>query len=337
MKIGRIRVGINGFGRIGRAAFKIIYGKTSMQVVAINDLMDTETLAHLLKYDSVYRKFAASVGHDESNLVVSGRKIPVSAEKDPSLIPWKERKVDVVLECTGRFVKDGLAAAHIAGGAKRVIVSAPVKGGSVETILLGVNESKYKRQQVISCASCTTNSVAPVAAVLEQSFGIAKGMVTTVHAYTAEQNLVDGPPPALKKDLRRARAAALNIIPTTSGVATAAALAVPALSGKFSGLALRVPVATGSISDFTVMVKKKTSAEAVNAAFAAYAKKYPKILEITADPIVSSDIIGNTHSAIIDAALTMVLDGDMVKVFAWYDNEWGYANRLAEEAELVMR
>jgi len=337
MKIGKIRVGINGFGRIGRAAFKIIQSKATMQVVAINDLMDTETLAHLLKYDSVYRKFTSSVGYDESNLIVSGRKIPVLAEKDPALIPWKDLKVDVVLESTGRFVKDGLARAHLAGGAKKVIISAPAKGGEVETILLGVNEAKYKNQDVISCASCTTNSVAPVAAVLEQNFGIAKGVVTTVHAYTAEQNLVDGPPPSLKKDLRRARAAAINIIPTTSGVASAAALAVPALSGKFDGMALRVPVATGSISDFTVVVKKKTTAEEVNVAFTAYAKKYPKILEVATDPIVSSDIIGNTHSAIVDAALTRVVADDLVKVYAWYDNEWGYANRLVEEVSLVMK
>lgn len=336
MKIGKIRVGINGFGRIGRAAFKIASAKQTLQVVAVNDLMDIETLAHLLKYDSVYRGFAPKVGFDDKHLVVAGRKIPVFAEKDPTLIPWKMQRVDVVLECTGRFAKDGLARAHLTAGAKRVIISAPVKGGEVETILLGVNEKNYKRQAVISCASCTTNSVAPVAAILEQNFGIQKGFVTTVHAYTAEQNLVDGPPPALKKDLRRARAAALNIIPTTSGVASAAAHVLPILSGRFDGMALRVPVATGSISDFTVVVKKKTTVEAVNAAFAAYAKKFPKIVEVAADPIVSSDIIGNPHSAIVDSALTKVVDGDFVKVYAWYDNEWGYANRLVEEVNLVM-
>ncbi|MCL5435863.1 MAG: type I glyceraldehyde-3-phosphate dehydrogenase [Patescibacteria group bacterium] len=336
MKIGKIRVGINGFGRIGRAAFKIAQTKETAQVVAINDLMDIETLAHLLKYDSVYRGFAPKVGFGDKHITVAGRKIPVFAEKDPTLIPWKSQKVDVVLECTGRFVKDGLARAHLQAGAKRVIISAPVKSGEVEMILLGVNEKQYKRQDVISCASCTTNSVAPVAAILEQNFGIAKGFVTTVHAYTAEQNLVDGPPPALKKDLRRARAAGLNIIPTTSGVASAAALAVPILSGKFDGMALRVPVATGSISDFTVVVKKQTTAEAVNAAFAAYAKKFPKILEVATDPIVSSDIIGNPHSAIVDSALTKIIGGDLVKVYAWYDNEWGYANRLVEEVNLVM-
>jgi glyceraldehyde 3-phosphate dehydrogenase len=337
MQIGKIRVGINGFGRIGRAAFKIAAGKQTMKVVAINDLMDTETLAHLLKYDSVYRGFTSKVGFDAKHLIVAGQKIPVFAEKDPSLIPWKAHKVDVVLECTGRFVKDGLARAHLTGGAKRVIISAPVKNGNIDTILLGVNDKNYKKQNVISCASCTTNSVAPVAAVLEQNFGIVKGYVTTVHAYTAEQNLVDGPPPALKKDLRRARAAGLNIIPTTSGVASAAALAVPVLAGRFDGMALRVPVATGSISDFTVVVKKTTTAEEVNAAFAAYAKKFPRILEVATDPIVSSDIIGNTHSAIIDAALTKVVGGDLVKVYAWYDNEWGYANRLVEEVNLVMQ
>jgi len=333
----KIRVGINGFGRIGRAAFKIISGKSSMEVAAINDLMDTEVLAHLLKYDSVYRGFRPKVGYDEKNIITSGRKIPVLAEKDPSLISWKNYKVDVVLECTGRFVKDGSARAHLRGGANKVIVSAPAKGGGVETFLLGVNEKKYKKQDVISCASCTTNSVAPIAAVLQDNFGILKGVVTTVHAYTAEQNLVDGPPPALKRDLRRARAAAVNIIPTTSGVADAMKSVFSDLGEKFDGLALRVPVPTGSISDFTVLVKKKTTAEKVNAAFVAYAQKYPKILEVTFDPIVSSDIIANTHSAIVDASLTRVVAGDLVKVFAWYDNEWGYANRLVEEVEMVMR
>ncbi|MDP2932971.1 MAG: type I glyceraldehyde-3-phosphate dehydrogenase [bacterium] len=332
----KIRVGINGFGRIGRAAFKIISSKSSMEVTAINDLMDTEVLAHLLKYDSVYRGFAPKVGYDEKSIIVSGRKIPVLAEKVPSLIAWKNHKVDVVLECTGRFTKDGLARAHLLGGANKVIISAPAKGGGVETFLLGVNEKKYKKQDVISCASCTTNSVAPVAAVLQENFGILKGVVTTVHAYTAEQNLVDGPPPALKKDLRRARAAAVNIIPTTSGVADAMKSVFSGLDEKFDGMALRVPVPTGSISDFTVLVKKKTTVEKVNAAFVAYAQKYPKILEVTFDPIVSSDIIANTHSAIVDASLTRVVAGDLVKVFAWYDNEWGYANRLVEEIELVM-
>lgn len=333
----KIRVGINGFGRIGRAAFKIIDTKPNMEVVAINDLMDTETLAHLVKYDSVYGICPFKVASDEKHIISRGRKIPVLAEKDPALIPWKNAKIDVVLECTGRFVKDGLARAHLTGGAKRVVISAPAKGGGVETFLLGVNEKQYKKQDVISCASCTTNSVAPVVSALEENFGIVKGVVTTVHAYTAEQNLVDGPPPALKKDLRRARAAAVNIIPTTSGVADAMKAVYPQMGEKFDGLALRVPVITGSISDFTVLVKKPATVESVNAAFAAYAKKYPKILEITNDPIVSSDIVGNTHSAIVDLSLTRVLAGDMLKVFAWYDNEWGYANRLVEEVEMVMK
>jgi glyceraldehyde 3-phosphate dehydrogenase len=332
-----IRVAINGFGRIGRAALKVVTARHNLQVVAINDLMDTETLAHLLKYDSVYRKFSAEVGFDEKNIIVNKRKIPVYAEKDPGLLPWKKLEVDVVLECTGRFTKDGAASAHIKAGAKRVVISAPAKGGGVETFLLGVNEKKYKKQEVISCASCTTNSVSPVAFVLENEFGILKGVMTTVHAYTAEQNLVDGPPPALKKDLRRARAAAVNIIPTTSGVAEAMKAIMPQLDGKFDGLALRVPVITGSISDFTVLLKKKVTAEEVNLAFLKYSKNFPEIMEVTNEPIVSSDIIGNTHSTIVDLSLTRVIDGDLLKVFAWYDNEWGYTNRLVDEIEMVMK
>ena len=337
--MAKIRVGINGFGRIGRTAFKIVSKKPSMEVVGINDLLDTQTLAHLLKYDTVYGRFDLPVDQDGKNLIVNKRKIPVTAFKDPTLLPWKSLKADVVLECTGRYTKDGEAAAHIKAGAGRVIVSAPVHGGGIETFLLGVNDKKYSGEQVISNASCTTNCVSPVAAVLQNKFGIVKGMMTTIHAYTAEQNLVDGPPPALKRDLRRARAAAANIIPTTSGVADAMQAVLPELSGKFDGLALRVPVLTGSISDFTVLVSRKTSIEEVNLAFLEYSRNpmYKHILEVTNDPIVSSDVIGNTHSAIVDLGLTRVLDGDLVKVFAWYDNEWGYASRLVEEVELVMK
>ncbi|MEK9181246.1 MAG: glyceraldehyde 3-phosphate dehydrogenase NAD-binding domain-containing protein, partial [Patescibacteria group bacterium] len=276
-KMAKIRVAINGFGRIGRAAFKIITKKPNLEIVAINDLMDTETLSYLLKYDTVYGRFGAMVEFDQKNLIVNKKKTPIVAEKDPSLLPWKAMKVDVVLECTGRFTKDGLARAHLSAGAKKVIVSAPIKGEGIETFLLGVNDEKYKNQDAISNASCTTNCVAPVAWVLHKNFGILKGMMTTVHAYTAEQNLVDGPPPALKKDLRRARAAALNIIPTSSGVAEAIKSVIPPLGEVFDGLALRVPVATGSISDFTVLLAKKTTVEEVNYAFLEYAKKHPDI------------------------------------------------------------
>lgn len=333
----KIRVGINGFGRIGRAAFKISLENPNLEVVLINDLMDTETLAHLLKYDSVYRRFDHAVGSDSKNIIVDKRKIGVVAEKDPSQIPWKANDVDVVLECTGRFTKDGAAAAHLKGGAKRVIVSAPTHGGGIETFVLGVNDKKYGKQEVVSNASCTTNCVSPVAAALDDAFGIEKGMVTTVHAYTAEQNLVDGPPPAMKKDLRRARAAGLNIIPTSSGVAEAMKAVLPDLGQSFDGLALRVPVATGSIIDFTAILKRAATVEEVNHAFLEYSRKHPSVMEVTRDEIVSSDIIGNTHSAIVDMSLTRVVGGNLVKVFAWYDNEWGYANRLVEEISLVMR
>lgn len=330
-------IAINGFGRIGRAAFKIASKKSDVKVVGINDLMDTQTLAHLLKHDSVYGTFGAEVDYDEKHLIVSKTKIPVYAERDPAVLPWKDLKVDVVLECTGRFTKDGAARAHLQAGAKRVIISAPAKGGGVETFLLGVNEHKYKRQDIISNASCTTNCVSPVAAILHSEFRIIKGMMTTVHAYTAEQNIVDGPPPALHKDLRRARAAAINIVPTTTGAAKSTTEVVDGLEGVFDGMAIRVPVPCGSISDFTVLVGKKVTIDEVNAAFerAASQKKYKGILEVSRAPLVSSDIIGNPHSAVVDLGLTKVVGGDLVKVLAWYDNEWGYANRLVEEVKLV--
>jgi len=328
--MAKTKIGINGFGRIGRAAFKIALKNPQIEVVAINDLVEPEMLAHLLKYDSVYGRFDGIVSAQKGALVVNGKKYPILAEREPEKLAWGKMKVEVVLECTGRFVKDGAAEAHIRGGAGKVIVSAPAKGsGNVETFLIGVNSDKYKNQKVISNASCTTNCVAPVAAVLEGKFGIVKGMVTTVHAYTAGQNLVDGP----NKDPRRARAGAINIVPTSTGAAIATTKVLPSLAGSFDGMAIRVPVPTGSLSDFTVMLKKQVTVEEVNMAFAAAAKTplYKKVLEVTMDPIVSSDIIGNTHSAIVDLSLTKVLGGDMVKVIAWYDNEWGYANRLVEQ------
>lgn len=323
---------INGFGRIGRAAFKIGLASGKIEFVAINDLAPIETLAHLLKYDSVYGKFGFSVQPGDRCLIIKGKKIPVLSEKDPRKLPWKKMKAGVVLECTGRFVKDGAAKTHIAAGADKVIVSAPVKGeGGVETFLLGVNEKKYKKQDVISNASCTTNSLAPIAFILQESFGIEKGMVTTVHAYTAGQNIVDGP----NKDLRRGRAGAINIVPTTTGAAIATTKVVPGLDNRFDGMAIRVPVSIGSLTDFTVLLKSVVNVEQVNAALEKYAKKNPKILEVTHDPIVSSDIVGNPHSAIVDLSLTKVVGGNLVKILAWYDNEWGYANRLVELIGLV--
>lgn len=333
----RLRLGINGFGRIGRAAFRAALEHPAVEVVAINDLTDTASLAHLLKYDSVYRRFAAEIASDPTSLIVNGNKYPVSPEKEPAKIPWGQYGVDVVLECTGRFTKDDAAKAHLEAGAKRVVVSAPTKGGETKTFVLGVNHDRYGGEAVVSNASCTTNCVSPVVAVVESAFGIIKAAMTTVHSYTAEQNLVDGPPSALHKDLRRARAAAVNIVPTTTGAASAVAATIPALAGLFDGLAIRVPTPCGSLSDFTFLVKKQTSKEEVNETFctAAADKRFQGILTVTDEPIVSSDIIGNPASAIVDLSLTKVIAGDLVKVIAWYDNEWGYSNRLIEMAILV--
>lgn len=331
------KIGINGFGRIGRAAFRVALTKTDVVVVVINDLTDTETLANLLKHDSVYRQFAREVSFDETNIIVDGIKYPVVAEKDPANLPWKNFGVDVVLECTGRFTKDDAAKAHIASGAKRVIISAPTKGGDTKTVLLGVNEEEYAGQEVISNASCTTNCVSPVIKVMEREFGIIKSAMTTIHSYTAEQNLVDGPTPPLHKDLRRARAAAINIVPTSTGAATAVNAVLPTTIGNFDGLAFRVPTPIGSLSDFTFIVKRSVTIDEVNEAFkkASTEPGFKGILAVNEEPIVSSDIIGNPNSSIVDLPLTNVIDGDMVKVVAWYDNEWGYSNRLIELAELV--
>ncbi len=327
----KLNVAINGFGRIGRAVFKIISEKyPHYNIVAINDLTDTKTLSHLLKYDSAYGVYGKKVSHDEKNIIVNGKKIPVLSEKDPSLLPWAKMKVDVVLECTGRFTnKEGLML-HVKAGAKKVILSAPAKGeGGVKTIVLGVNENKIsKKDQILSCASCTTNCLAPVTDIIRQKFGIKKALMTTIHAYTADQNLVDGP----HKDLRRARSAAINIVPTTTGAAIAINKIIPSLKGSFDGLAVRVPVVVGSMCDVVFLLKKKTTVEEINNNFIRVSKnkKYQNIIEASSEPLVSSDIIGNDHSAIVDLSLTRVMDGDLVKVVAWYDNEWGYSYRLAD-------
>jgi glyceraldehyde 3-phosphate dehydrogenase len=289
-----------------------------------------------LRYDSVYGRFGGEVQAEAGALLVDGKRHAVMAEREPKQLPWKTLAVDVVLECTGRFTKDDAARAHLEAGAKRVIVSAPTKGGAAKMFLLGVNAGDYAGQPIVSNASCTTNCVGPVTAVVEREFGIVKAAMTTVHSYTAEQNLVDGGPPPLHPDLRRARAAAVNIVPTTTGAASATGEVLPSLRGVFDGLSVRVPTACGSLSDFTFLVKRETTAEAVNAAFrAAAAAELRGILEVSDEPLVSTDIVGNTHSAIVDASLTNVIDGDLVKVIAWYDNEWGYANRLVELAALV--
>ncbi len=329
------RIAINGFGRIGRAAFKIALEKPDLEVVAINDLADTKTLAHLLKYDTAYGHYRYPVIVEEEGIRVNGKIYPVLLEKNPLKLPWKDLEVDVVLECTGRFVDKDSSAQHITAGARAVILSAPAKGGAadVKTFLMGVNEDAYAGETVISNASCTTNCLAPVAKVLQDTFGIEKALMTTVHSYTADQNLEDSP----HRDLRRARAASQNIVPTTTGAAIAVTEVIPELAGKFDGLALRVPTLVVSITDFTFLLKRKTTAEEVNAALkeAAAGERMQGVLAVTEEPLVSSDFIGNPFSSIVDLSLTKVVDGDFVKVVAWYDNEWGYSQRLVEMASLV--
>ncbi|PIT95159.1 type I glyceraldehyde-3-phosphate dehydrogenase [Candidatus Falkowbacteria bacterium CG10_big_fil_rev_8_21_14_0_10_39_9] len=334
-----IKLAINGFGRIGRATFKIILEKyPEVRVVAINDLTDTKTLAHLLKYDSCYGIYGTKVDFDAKHLLVKGQKIPVLAEKDPALLPWQKLGVDVVLECTGRFTnKEGLSF-HLHAGAKKVILSAPAKGkeDKVKTVVLGVNEDKITQaDKLLSCASCTTNCLAPVSDVVRQYFGIKKAIMTTIHSYTADQNLVDGP----HKDLRRARAAALNMVPTTTGAALSVTETIPSLKNKFDGLAVRVPTPVGSLCDIVFVTKKKVTVEKVSEVFKKVAKlkRYQGIIQASEEPLVSSDIVGNPYSAIVDLPMTKVVDGDLLKVTAWYDNEWGYSNRLADLAVLFTK
>jgi glyceraldehyde 3-phosphate dehydrogenase len=325
----KTRVAINGFGRIGRNAFKVAFERSDLEVVAINDLTDTKTLSHLLKHDSNYGTYQHEVSYDEKNIIVKGSKIRVLAEKDPASLPWKDMNVDVVVESTGFFVDPAKAKAHITAGAKKVVISAPAKGEGATTIVLGVNEDQLENSaEVISNASCTTNCITPVAAVIEQNFGIEKAMMTTVHSYTASQRLQDAP----AKDLREARNAAENIVPTTTGASIAAGLALPALQGIFGGMSVRVPTPVVSLSDFVILTKQPVSVDQVNDAFkkAANEPYYQGILAVTDEPLVSSDFIGNSHSAIVDLSLTAVVGGNMLKVVAWYDNEWGYSNRLVE-------
>lgn len=333
----KIRVAINGFGRIGRNAFKIAMEKPELEIVAINDLGSLEVMAHLLRYDTSYGAYHRTVTFGEDWLKVDNNKISFLSVKEPAQLPWKQMDIDVVLESTGRFTKDGAAKVHLEAGAKRVIVSAPTKGGDIQTYLLGVNHDENKGDGVISNASCTTNCVAPVTRVMMAEFGIKKAGMTTIHSYTAEQNLVDGPVPPLHPDLRRARAAAMNIVPTTSGAAISTGEVLPELKGKFDGYALRVPTIVVSYTDFTFITKKATSVEAVNAAFKKWAERpdLKGILTCSEEPLVSSDFKGNPASAIVDLPLTKVIDGDLVKIGAWYDNEWGYSNRYVEQAVMV--
>jgi len=326
----KTRIGINGFGRIGRNAFKIAFERSDIEIVAINDLADTKTLAHLLKHDSNYGEYHHDVKADDTGIIVNGQHIKVMAEKDPANLAWGAHGVDVVIESTGLFTDPAKAKAHIdPAGAKRVVISAPAKGEGAQTIILGVNEDKLKDSgDIINNGSCTTNCITPVAAVIESSFGIEKAMMTTIHSYTADQRLQDAP----HKDLRRARNAAENIVPTTTGATIAATEALPTLKGNFGGLSLRVPTPVVSLSDFVIITKQDVTKEEVNEAFKKAASEpfYQGILAVTEEPLVSSDFIGNSHSAIVDLALTDVIGGNMLKVVAWYDNEWGYSNRLVE-------
>jgi len=324
------KIAINGFGRIGRNAFKIAFDRSDIEIVAINDLTDNKTLAHLLKHDSSYGEYAHEVSYDDNSITVDGKTIKTFAETDPAKLPWKDLDIDVVIESTGFFVDPAKARAHIdPAGAKKVIISAPAKGDGADTIVLGVNEDKIKgATDVISNASCTTNCITPVMAVLESNFGIDKAMMTTVHSYTASQKLQDAP----AKDLREARAAAENIVPTTTGASIAAAKALPALEGRFGGLSVRVPTPVVSMSDFVVVLKRDVTVDEVKDVFkkAAANPFYQGILDVTEEELVSSDFKGNSHSCIVDLPLTAVVGGNMLKVVAWYDNEWGYSNRLVE-------
>ena len=324
-----IKVGINGFGRIGRNAFKIAFERPDMEIVAVNDLTDTKTLAHLLKHDSSYGTYSHDVSFDEENIIVNGKKVRVLSEKDPAALPWGDMGVDVVIESTGLFTKIEDARKHLDAGAKKVVISAPGKSDEIKTIVLGVNEDTVtKEDQIISNASCTTNCIAPVMKVLEDNFGIEKAMMTTVHSYTASQRLQDAP----AKDLREARAAAENIVPTTTGASKAAAKAIPSLEGKFNGLSIRVPTPVVSLSDITAVLKRDVTKEEINEVMKKAAKEpfYEGIIGVTEEELVSIDFRGNSHSAIVDLPLTDVVGGNLVKVVAWYDNEWGYSNRLVE-------
>lgn len=323
-----VKIAINGFGRIGRLVFRAAFNNPNVEVVAVNDLTDAKTLAHLLKYDSVHGIFDADVKAGDGSIIVNGKEIKVSAVKDPAELPWKEYGVDVAVESTGRFTKRADAAKHLEAGAKKVIISAPAKEEDI-TIVMGVNEDKYDpaNHHVISNASCTTNCLAPFAKVVNDKFGIVKGLMTTVHAYTNDQQILDLP----HKDLRRARAAGMSIIPTTTGAAKAVALVLPELKGKLNGFAMRVPTPNVSVVDLVVELKTSTTAEEINAAIKAAAENEMKgILQYCEDPLVSKDFNGNSHSSIVDAPSTMVIEGNMAKIVSWYDNEWGYSSRVVD-------
>ncbi len=328
-----MRIGINGFGRIGRQIFRIAHAR-GLEVVLVNDLTDNETLAHLLKYDSTYGRFPGVITHDAENIIVDGKKVAATEHRDPADIPWGKHKVDVVVESTGIFTKRAQAAAHIAGGAKKVLISAPSPDSDFD-IMLGVNEEQYDpaKHEVISNASCTTNSLAAVMKVLDEVFGVEQALMTTVHSYTNDQRILDAP----HKDLRRARNAATNIIPTSTGAAKAVAKVLPQFKGIFDGSSLRVPTPTGSISDVTALLKREASVAEINGALETAANgRLKNIVRYTTDPIVSADIVGDPHSGIVDSLLTKS-QGRLAKVFVWYDNEWGYSTRMVDVLEIMSR
>ncbi|MDQ1702670.1 MAG: hypothetical protein QOF57_1922 [Frankiaceae bacterium] len=331
-----VRVGINGFGRIGRNVFRAAQEQgADIDWVGVNDITDTKTLAHLLKYDSILGPYPGTVEPTDSGISVDGKELKILAERDPAALPWGDHGVDVVVESTGFFTNRDDAAKHLDGGAKKVIISAPAKGEDI-TVVLGVNFDKYDREQhhVISNASCTTNCLAPFAKVVNEAIGIKHGLMTTIHAYTADQRLQDAP----HSDLRRARAAAINLVPTSTGAAKAVGIVLPELNGKLHGFAVRAPVPTGSLVDLTFEADRETSVDEVNGAFKAAADTgdLTGILKYTEDPIVSTDIVGNPFSSIVDGGLTAVIDGTLVKVVSWYDNEWGYSNRLVDLVQKVL-
>ncbi len=323
------RIAINGFGRIGRGFTRAIHGRSEFELVAVNDLTPPENLAYLLKYDTVYGKAPFSVSYADKALVIDGKQIPVFTEKDPAALPWKDLAVDIVIESTGLFTEGEKAKAHITAGAKKVVISAPGKGDGVETILIGANEEKFGSGDITSNASCTTNAASPLIGILDAAIGIERAILNTTHGYTASQSLIDG---GRAKDMRESRAAAQNMVPTSTGAAKATALAYPQLKGKFDGISVRVPVPAGSLVDVTFVAKRATTVEEVNEALkkAALSDQWKRVFAVTEEPLVSSDILGEPYGAIADLAMTRVVDGTLVKVLAWYDNEMGYTHTLVE-------
>ena len=328
------KVAINGLGRIGRATFKIVLERPDMEIVAVNDLVPADNLAYLLKYDSVYGRYGKTVEHDAGGLTVDGKHYALLNEKDPAALPWGKLGIDVVFECTGRFTSREDLEKHIAAGARHVILSAPSKGKDMPTVIHGVNLPDGSLR-AISCASCTTNCIAPIAEIMDRRIGVKKAIMTTVHAYTSSQTIVDLP----SKKVRRGRAGAINLVPTSTGAAKATSLALPQYEGKFDGISVRAPVPCGSVADVVFLTKRATSVEEVNGIFReeARSERYNGILGVTDDPIVSSDILMDSRASVVDAEMTQVVDGDLVKVLSWYDNEWGYSNQMVREAAEFLR